>query len=392
MFYVVTTSQPPAGFGLYVHWPFCLSKCPYCDFNSKASRDIDQKRWRNALVRELKQFGERTAGRRIDSIFFGGGTPSLMEPETVALLLETAGDFWSYSDAIEITLEANPGAAETERFAGLRSAGINRLSLGVQALNDGDLRFLGRQHSADEAVQAIARAQMLFPRFSFDLIYARPGQAPSLWRNELRRALEICGGHLSLYQLTVEEGTPFAVRHARGAFVLPDEEEARVLWDMTQEMTEKAGLPAYEISNHAVPGGESRHNLLYWQGGDYVGIGPGAHGRLTLDDRFIATNRPLSPSGWLERVEKGGNIAQDDVVLSLGERVEELMMMGLRLDAGIDASLFRRVCDRGIEDVVNMEKLFQLIGDGLVEWGTVLRLTSQGKPLLNTVLAHLLAD
>lgn len=388
----MNTPQPPAGFGLYVHWPFCLSKCPYCDFNSKASREIDQKRWRNALVRELRRFGERTTGRRLDSIFFGGGTPSLMEPETVALLLDTAGEFWSYSDTIEITLEANPGAAETERFAGLRSAGINRLSLGVQALNDDDLRFLGRQHSADEAVQAVARAQMLFPRFSFDLIYARPGQEPSRWGNELRRALEICGDHLSLYQLTVEEGTPFAVRLARGAFALPDEEEARVLWDMTQEMTEKAGLSAYEISNHARLGGESRHNLLYWQGGDYVGIGPGAHGRLTLGGRFIATSRPLSPSEWLEGAEKGGDIARDDVVLSLEERAEELMMMGLRLDAGIDASLFRRICSRDIEDVIKMENLFRLIGDGLVERGATLRLTSRGKPLLNTVLAYLLAE
>ena len=384
--------QPPAGFGLYIHWPFCLSKCPYCDFNSHAARTVDHERWRRALLREMRFYGERTAGRRLDSIFFGGGTPSLMEPATVAALIEAAATFWPFSETVEITLEANPGAAERKQFAALRDAGVNRLSLGVQALNARDLRFLGRRHSLDDALSAIERAQALFPRSSFDLIYARPEQTPQQWALELKQALAMNAGHLSLYQLTVEEGTPFAPRLARGDFSLPVDENAEALWDVTQELCAQAGLPAYEVSNHAAPGQESRHNLLYWQGGDYAGIGPGAHGRLTVDGQFLATHQISEPAQWLSQAEQAGHATETEEVLTPRQRAEELLMMGLRLHAGIDVDLFRRISGLAVADVIDARVLERLVKDGFIEQGQMLRLSARGKPLLNAVLGALIVE
>src|SRR5579863_145353 len=266
---------------LYIHWPFCTSKCPYCDFNSHVRERIDEARWRNALLRELDRAAETLAGRRVASVFFGGGTPSLMAPQTAAALIERIATHWGLDDRTEITLEANPTSVEASRFAELRAAGVNRVSLGVQALDDGALKFLGRGHNAGEARGAVALAARLFPRFSFDLIYARPGQTLAAWRDELSAALAMAGNHLSLYQLTIEAGTAFATAYARGDFRLPDEETQAALYEVTQEALAAAGLPAYEISNHARPGEECRHNLVYWRYQDYLGIGPGAHGRLT---------------------------------------------------------------------------------------------------------------
>ncbi len=383
-------SQPPAGFGLYIHWPFCLSKCPYCDFNSHAARTVDHERWRKALLRELAAFGALTQGRRLDSIFFGGGTPSLMEPSTVGALIDEAARLWSFAEGIEITLEANPGAAERERFAALRAAGVNRLSLGVQALNDKDLRFLGRRHSAAEALAALERAQSLFPRFSFDLIYARPEQTDTAWEAELKQALALSSGHLSLYQLGVEEGTPFAPRLARGDFSLPEEDLAVTLWDMTQEMCAQASMPAYEVSNHATPGNESRHNLLYWRGGDYVGVGPGAHGRLTLDGTFRASARTRAPSEWLEEVERSAPAMTAMSTLSARERAEEMLMMGLRLHKGIDRALFKEASGLAVDELIDGQVLNALVAEGLVETGAFLRLSDRGKIVLNAVLEALL--
>src|SRR5262245_38165171 len=288
------TTAPVAddpGFGLYVHWPFCLSKCPYCDFNSHVRAAIDHSRWRAALLRELDHYAAHTRGRRLTSIFFGGGTPSLMEPATVAAVIERAAEHWPLASDVEITLEANPTSVEAGKFAAFRTSGVNRVSLGVQALNDADLKFLGRHHSAAEARAAIDIARRHFARYSFDLIYARPGQSAAAWRSELAEAVGLAGDHLSVYQLTIEPETVFGAAHRRGELAVPREEEAAALFELTQERLGEAGLPAYEISNHARPGGESRHNLTYWRYGDYVGIGPGAHGRLTVGSEKLATRQ-----------------------------------------------------------------------------------------------------
>ncbi|MFO7482571.1 radical SAM family heme chaperone HemW, partial [Oceanibaculum nanhaiense] len=298
------TSRTPDSLAVYVHWPFCRSKCPYCDFNSHVSASIDHARWRAALLREIDHYADRTLGRTVSSIFFGGGTPSLMEPATAAAVIEHIGKRWRLDAGVEITLEANPTSVEAALLAGFRSAGVNRVSLGVQALNDADLHFLGREHSAREALDAVAIAARLFDRFSFDLIYARPGQTVEAWEAELRQALSHAAGHISAYQLTIEEGTPFHLRHARGEFRIPDEDTGAALYEATQDVLEQAGLPAYEISNHARPGEESRHNLAYWRYADYAGIGPGAHGRLTLAQGKIATRQHRAPQIWLERVER----------------------------------------------------------------------------------------
>ena len=284
---------------LYVHWPFCLAKCPYCDFNSHVRAEIDEARWRAALLREIDATAEETSGRVLTSVFFGGGTPSLMAPATVAAILERAGSHWPAADGLEVTIEANPGAAETGRLADFRAAGVNRVSIGVQSFDDDALRFLGRVHDADAARAAIERAAALFPRYSFDLIYARPGQSVAAWTAELAGALSLAGEHLSLYQLTIEPGTAFHARARRGEALAAKEEPAAALFEATQEMLDAAGLPAYEISNHARPGGECRHNLTYWRYGDYAGVGPGAHGRLTVDGARIATQRIRAPEAWL---------------------------------------------------------------------------------------------
>jgi oxygen-independent coproporphyrinogen-3 oxidase len=375
------------GFALYIHWPFCLSKCPYCDFNSHVTASIDQARWRRALLAEMEHFASETSSRPVTSLFFGGGTPSLMEPDTAAALIERAGSLWPLSPRVEITMEANPSTVEAERFRAFRAAGIGRLSLGVQALDDDSLRFLGRRHSAAEALAALDVARDTFPRFSFDLIYARPGQSVAAWRRELARGLELAGEHLSLYQLTIEAGTAFAPAHARGDFVLPGEDEAAEMFEVTQEMTAAAGLPAYEVSNHARPGAECRHNLTYWLGGDYVGIGPGAHGRLNGD----AVRQHRAPETWLKAVEQDGHGTCERQALDPASRREELVMMGLRLLDGIDAETFRSVAGVELEQVIDAAGLARMVEGGFVVRDAAgLRVTPRGLLVLNAVTAELL--
>ena len=325
-----------AGFGIYVHWPFCASKCPYCDFNSHVRATIDEARLRDAFVREIAHWAALTRGRTVTSIFFGGGTPSLMQAATVGAVLEAIGGQWTIARDAEITLEANPSSVEAERFSGYRSAGVNRVSLGVQSFDDAQLRTLGRRHTAAEAQRAIAIAASTFDRFTFDLIYARPEQTPESWRQELAAALALGSRHLSLYQLTIEPETPFAELHKRGRLVLPDPDAAHALYAITQEMTAAAGLPAYEISNHAAPGEESRHNLLYWRYGEYVGIGPGAHGRVICAGTRTATSTERNPERWASLVESTGCGAVELVPLAPDEQVNEALLMGLRLTEGLD--------------------------------------------------------
>lgn len=383
--------MPDPGFAVYIHWPFCKSKCPYCDFNSHVRDGIEQERWRNALLTELDHAAGETMGRRVTSIFFGGGTPSLMAPATVAALLDRAAARWEFAADIEITLEANPTSVEAGRFRDLRAAGVNRLSLGVQALDAAALRFLGRGHDVAEALAAIAIAQAHFARYSFDLIYARPGQTLAAWRAELERALTLAGDHLSLYQLTIESGTAFAAVHARGDIVLPDDELAGALYEATQECLDRAGLAAYEISNHARPGGESRHNLTYWRYGDYVGIGPGAHGRLTRGGKKIATRRRRAPETWLAAVERQGHGSEEPAVLSPEERRQEMLMMGLRLAEGVDRARFRAETGAEIEDAVDTQRLADLVEGGFLQRDAQgLHATAAGRQRLNAVLAALL--
>lgn len=384
-------TQGDEGFGLYIHWPFCLSKCPYCDFNSHAAEVIDQTRWRTALLTEMDYWAAQAGARRpLTSIFFGGGTPSLMDPATTAALIERAKSLFTVDDALEITLEANPSTVDQARFEGFREAGVNRVSLGVQALDDRALRFLERRHDAGEAMTAVATAQRLFPRVSFDLIYARPGQTAEDWRHELRQAIALSGGHLSLYQLTIEQGTRFFGDHARGDFALPDEDTAVALWDITQEETSAAGLAAYEVSNHARPGDECRHNLVYWRGGDYIGIGPGAHGRVTLDGIPHATRQHRAPEKWLEMVAAQGHATRARDPLDPDARAEELVLMGLRLSEGVDAARFERLTGRTLDSVLDASALTFLRGEGLIEPDAPLRTTAAGRLTLNSVIAALL--
>lgn len=379
-------------FGIYLHWPFCLSKCPYCDFNSHVATAIDQAAWRRALLRELAHFAAETPGRTVTSVFFGGGTPSLMAPATTRALLDAVAGHWRMADDVEITLEANPGTVDAERFQTFRDAGINRLSMGLQALDDGDLRFLGRRHDVGQALRAVGLARRIFPRISFDLIYARPGQTVEDWRGELARAIDLAADHLSLYQLTIEAGTAFHPAHARGDFVLPDEDAAADMFELTRELTAAAGLPAYEISNHARPGAECRHNLLYWQGGDYVGVGPGAHGRLTDDAGQVwAANQHRAPETWMAAVERDGHGTRDRVPLSADERRSELIMMGLRLAEGLSADRFARLTGTSLDDAVDRSGLDTMSAEGFVHWdGKRLQATPKGRLVLNSVIAALL--
>jgi len=376
---------------LYIHWPFCKSKCPYCDFNSHVRAGIEQARWRAALLRELDHYAAETRGRRLVSVFFGGGTPSLMEPATAAALLDRAAAHWPIAADVEVTLEANPTSVEAAGLAGFRAAGINRVSLGVQALDDRALRFLGRGHSAAEARAALALARRHFRRFSFDLIYARPGQEVAEWAAELDDALALAGDHLSLYQLTIEPGTAFATAHARGDFALPDEDSAAALYETTQARLERAGMPAYEISNHARPGGECRHNLVYWRCGDYLGIGPGAHGRLTLAGTTYATRQRRAPESWLAAVEAQGHATEERLAIAREERIEELLMMGLRLSDGVTRTRFAAVAGRGIEAALPSRALADLAaGSFLVVDDAGIRATLAGRQRLNAVLASLI--
>lgn len=376
-------SAARAGFGIYVHWPFCLSKCPYCDFNSHAGQTVDHGRWRRALLAELDHFAAETPGRVVTSVFFGGGTPSLMAPETVGALMDAVRARWPAAADLEATLEANPTSVEAGRFRAFREAGINRLSLGIQSLEADSLTFLGRRHSVTEALAALNLAQAVFPRTSFDLIYSRPGQTEAQWRAELARALDLAGEHLSLYQLTVEDGTAFAPAQARGDFVLPDEDEATRQFEATQELCEAAGLPPYEISNHARPGAECRHNLTYWRGGEWLGIGPGAHGRFGGD----ALAQTRSPGSWLAKVEADGHGTELRYALDAGEEAAELVLMGLRLRAGLDAALLARV--RPALDCAGLARMIE--GGFLIEDAGGLRATPQGRLVLNAVLGEILA-
>ncbi len=377
---------------LYIHWPFCKSKCPYCDFNSHVRAGIDDARWRAALLAELDHYGAATKGRRLVSVFFGGGTPSLMAPATVAALLERAGLHWEIAPGIEVTLEANPTSVEAARLEDFRAAGINRVSLGVQALDDAALQFLGRGHDASEARAAVATAARIFGRYSFDLIYARPGQTVADWERELDRAVALAGEHLSVYQLTIESGTAFAPAHARGDFVLPDEDDAGALYEATQERLDAAGLPAYEISKHARPGGACRHNLVYWRYGDYVGVGPGAQGRVTLDGQKHATQQLRAPETWLAAVERNGHATEERTPVGPHERREEMLMMGLRLTEGVARARFSAETGRALEDALDGAALADLTAGGfLVLDEAGLRATAAGRQRLNAVLARLLA-
>jgi oxygen-independent coproporphyrinogen-3 oxidase len=379
-------------FGIYLHWPFCLSKCPYCDFNSHVAAAVDQDAWRHSLAAEIDHFADLTRGRRVTSLFFGGGTPSLMAPATTAALIERIAERWTVAEDVEITLEANPGTIDAERFRDFRAAGINRLSMGLQALDDTSLRFLGRRHTVAQALAAVELARAAFPRISFDLIYARPGQTAETWRTELLRAVALAADHLSVYQLTIEPGTAFHPAHARGDFVLPDEDEAARMFDLTQAVTAAHGLPAYEISNHALPGAECRHNQLYWQGGDYLGVGPGAHGRLTdRSGRFWAIRQFRAPERWLSLVAQHGHGTEETLQLSAEQRRDELVMMGLRLTEGVSATDFALRAGQSLDHALNRSGLDTMIGEGFVEWaGDHLRATPKGRLVLNAVIAKLL--
>jgi oxygen-independent coproporphyrinogen-3 oxidase len=376
---------------LYIHWPFCKSKCPYCDFNSHVRASIDEARWQAALIRDLEHYAGLTRGRAVTSIFFGGGTPSLMSAATVGAAIERAAALWRLAPEVEITLEGNPTSVEAAHFRDFRAAGVNRVSLGVQALDDGALKFLGRGHDVREALAALDIARQTFERFSFDLIYARPGQTVAAWERELDRAIGLAGEHLSVYQLTIEAGTAFAPAHARGDFILPDEDTQAALYEVTQARLEAAGLPAYEISNHARPGAECQHNLAYWRYGDYVGVGPGAHGRLTLDRGRVATRQHRVPETWLEAVERAGHGGEAPVALTPDEQRDELVMMGLRLAEGIRRERFRERLGLDLEDALDPERMKPLLEAGFLaldDEGVVA--TSAGRQRLNAVLARLL--
>jgi oxygen-independent coproporphyrinogen-3 oxidase len=377
---------------LYVHWPFCLSKCPYCDFNSHVRDAIDQERWRAALLRDLDAAGADAGRRPLTSIFFGGGTPSLMDAKTVAAIIERAAQLWTMTAETEITLEANPTSVEAGKLAGYRAAGVNRVSLGVQALDDGALRFLGRGHSAAEAIRAVETAARTFDRFSFDLIYGRPGQTAASWRAELAQALALAGDHLSLYQLTLEPRTAFFRRAQAGEALILDEDGTAALYELTQSLLVDAGMPAYEISNHAAPGGECRHNLVYWRYGDYAGIGPGAHGRRTSGAMKAATRRIRSPEEWLAAVESGGSALAEETPLTAEERFTELMMMGLRLAEGVTFARIRAECGAAAEAWIDRARLGDLVDAGYLDrCDGILRATLAGRQRLDAVLAHLMA-
>jgi putative oxygen-independent coproporphyrinogen III oxidase len=382
------TSSP--AFGVYVHWPFCLSKCPYCDFNSHVRHaGIDEARYIRAFSAEIAATAQRVPGREVSSIFFGGGTPSLMQPSTVEAILDTIAKHWTVARDVEVTLEANPTSVDATRFRGYRAAGVNRVSLGVQALDDAALKELGRLHSTREALDAVAVARSIFERYSFDLIYARPRQTPQAWAEELKRAIGEAAEHLSLYQLTIEPETPFFALHKSGKLVIPDEDCGRDLYDVTQEICAEAGLPAYEVSNHARPGAECRHNLVYWRGHEYAGIGPGAHGRLDLDGVRQATATEKRPEAWLMRVESIGHGLVTDEPLLRDEQADEFLLMGLRLAEGIDPRRYAAIAGRALDEkrigILHEEGALETMPDGR------LRVTQTGFPVLDAVVADLAA-
>ncbi|WP_295811625.1 radical SAM family heme chaperone HemW [uncultured Nitratireductor sp.] len=385
---MITPLDTAPGFGVYLHWPFCAAKCPYCDFNSHVRHQpVDQARFAAAFERELATMRARTGPRTVTSIFLGGGTPSLMDPETVGALLDAVAANWNVPDGIEVTLEANPSSVEANRFRGYRAAGINRVSLGVQALNDRDLKFLGRLHNVDEALKAIGLAREIFPRLSFDLIYARPHQSEEAWASELEQAIGHAADHLSLYQLTIEEGTRFQLLHEAGKLAMPDGNHSARLYEITQAVTAARGLPAYEISNHARPGAESRHNLVYWRYGEYVGAGPGAHGRFIEDGRRHVTFTERMPETWLAHVEAKGHGVIGGEVLTHDEEADEFLLMGLRLVEGIDLPRYEALSGRSLSN----RRISVLQEEGLVEpvGNTRLRATPRGMIVLDAVVADL---
>ena len=376
------------GFGVYVHWPFCESKCPYCDFNSHVTDSVDHARWRRAYLVEIERLAAEFPGRRVESIYFGGGTPSLMDPAVVGAIIDAVQTHWTLSNAVEITLEANPGSVEIRRFQDFRTAGVERVSLGVQALDDASLKRLGRLHSAAEARRALETARTHFERVSFDLIYTRQLQTLAEWRAELECALALAGDHLSLYQLTIEPGTPFAARRQAGGLRgIPDDDHAADFYLTTQEMCAKAGLPAYEVSNHARPGCVSRHNMIYWRSGDYAGIGPGAHGRLTNADRRVATDSYAAPAAWLDAIERTGNGEQRREGLDQANQIAEFLMMGLRLSEGVDLGRYPGL----LQELRGHGGVDEMISSGFLELdGDNLSATLSGRLILNTVLGRLL--
>lgn len=386
----MTATDRNQAFGVYVHWPFCLSKCPYCDFNSHVRHaPIDEERYARAFAREIATTAARAPGREVTSIFLGGGTPSLMQPQTVGAVLDAIGQHWHVAKDVEVTLEANPTSVEATRFRGYRTAGVNRVSLGVQALDDVSLKALGRLHTAREALDAVAIARTIFDRYSFDLIYARPDQTAQMWTDELKRAISEAAEHLSLYQLTIEPETPFFGLHAAGKLKIPDEAVARALYDVTQEVCAQQGLPSYEISNHARPGAECRHNLVYWRGQEYAGVGPGAHARLDIDGRRHAIATEKRPETWLMRVEAQGNGVIADDILNSEERADEFLLMGLRLAEGIDPQRYKALSGRALDP----RRIALLKDEGAitVDASGWLRVTKDGFPLLDAVVADLAA-
>lgn len=380
------------GFGVYLHWPFCAAKCPYCDFNSHVRHTpVEQADYVAGFLREMQAMRTQTGPRTVTSIFIGGGTPSLMEPQTVQALLDGVAKYWNLPDGVEITMEANPSSVEADRFRAYRFAGVNRVSLGVQALNDADLKFLGRLHDVEEAKIAIGLARDIFPRLSFDLIYARPKQTIKDWETELKQAINYAADHLSLYQLTIEDGTPFKALHKAGKLVIPSDDMAADLYDLTEHVTVDAGLPNYEISNYAKPGAESRHNLTYWRYGDYVGIGPGAHGRFTLaDETKRVTIAERMPERWLEQTRRDGVGTIEIETLNKLQQGDEMLLMGLRLVEGLDIARFEMLTGKSLDQAV----LSDLTKDGLIETisNTRLRATQTGRMVLNTLVSTLAAQ
>lgn len=388
-----TDAGMAAALAIYVHWPFCVSKCPYCDFNSHVAEEIDQAAWRAAYLTEIEHAAPDLAERRIASVFFGGGTPSLMDAETTAAILAALRNCWPETDwrSVEVTLEANPNSAEAGRFAAYREAGVNRLSLGIQALDEEDLRFLGRAHSADEALAALASAQGQFGRVNADMIYARPGQTEAAWRSELDRLLAAGLSHLSLYQLTIEKGTPFYAQHRRGAFALPGAAAEARLYEVTGEVLGRAGLEAYEVSNYARPGAECRHNLTYWRYGDFLGIGPGAHGRLTLDRGVMATENYRNPRDWRAAVDRAGHGLKAETALGEAERAMEMALMGLRIREGMEEARFKAVTGGAFTDYFDAAALDRLIASGfLIHDDGRLRASAEGRLRLDAVIQSLI--
>jgi len=376
---------------VYIHWPFCKFKCPYCDFNSHVREKISHDDWRKGYERELEYYREITGARRVHTVFFGGGTPSLMAPETAGAVIDKIAALWDLDADAEITLEANPTSVEAEKLHGFRSAGVNRVSLGVQALQDADLKKLGRQHSAAEALSAVKLASGIFDRYTFDLIYARPDQTPSMWEAELKNALQYARGHLSLYQLTIEEGTQYHTLFQRGELKIPDEETGARMYELTQDIMGREGMPAYEVSNHARPGHESRHNLVYWRYQDYAGIGPGAHGRLTLDGKKYATRAHRAPEIWLDKVAQDRHGAHPFEEITQEQRAREMLMMGLRLAEGIDVAALNRETGMAVDVFVPRQRLQAMIDEGYLGLDDkTIKATLPGRQRLNAVLTYLL--